>query len=232
MRLAILRVHKDEQSYNRHWMSTERLDYTGVELICKRDWEGQIVHRARNEVGEAALSNPDWDTAFMMDDDMIFPPDTIVRANAVMTAHPEIDILTGVYFHKRFPHTPHLYEEALEPSYLHKYWPVIDFRERADNEGLLEVEGAGAGIMFVRRYVFEKVKKPWFVFNARVGEDFYFCKKARTAGFRVFADVNMQAVHMAVIEVNEGIFQQVRPILKRVLPAIDDKVIGEVEFTI
>ena len=232
MRLAILRVHRDEQSYNRHWMSTERLDCTGIELICKSDWEGQIVHRARSEIAEMALTNNDWDTALMMDDDMIFPPDTIVRANTTLTNHPEIDVLTGTYFHKRFPHTPHLYEEALEPSYRHKYWPTIDYRERADKEGLLEVEGAGAGLMFVRRHVFEKLRKPWFVFNDRIGEDFYFCKKARTAGFRVFADVNMQAVHLAVIEVNEAIFQQLRPMLKRVLPPVDDKTPGEMGYTI
>ena len=222
MHLAILRVHKDEQSYNRHWQSQERLDLTGITGLFKTDLEGQIVHKARNEVVEMALSSPDWDVALMVDDDMMLHPGTIQQARARMEARPDIHILTGVYFEKRFPHTPQLYDLALEEVFKNKYWPVIDYRERADSEGMVEVDACGAGILFVRRGVFEAVRRPWFQFLDRMGEDFYFCRKAKTAGYKIWCDVNMQALHVGVIEIGEYIFAQVRPMLKRVLPPEGD----------
>ena len=223
MRVAILRIHKDEQSYNRYWQSQERLDMASVTGLFKSDIEGQIVHKARNEVVSTALGEEAWDVAFLMDDDMVYPPHAIVHAVNQLEKHPEISILSGLYFERRLPHTPQVYEEAVEPDLRGKYWPVVDYAERAGPDGLLQVDACGAGFLFVRRGVFEKLKRPWFVFLDRMGEDFYFCRKARAAGYQVWADVGLKAGHMGVVEIHEGVFTQVRPHLKRALPVEGDK---------
>ncbi len=222
MHFAILRVHKDEQSYNRHWMSVERLEMGGVTALFKTDIEGQIVHKARNELTQLCVDGPEWDTAFMVDDDMVYPPHALTRAAEVLNAHPEVGIMTGVYFEKRFPHTPQLYEEAIEGEYRGKYWPILDYRERATSDGLIEVEACGAGFLFVRRSVITAMKRPWFMFLDRLGEDFYFCRKARTQGHKIWCDTTLQAIHLGVVEVHEGVFQQIRPHLKRALTPVDD----------
>ena len=218
MRLAILRVHKDEQSHNRHWQSMERLDYSPAESLLKIDIEGQIVHRARNDITELALTKPEWDWIWMVDDDMIFEPDVLTRAQTTINKYPEVKILTGVYFEKRFPHTPQLYDIALEEEFKGKFWPVLDYRQRVGPGGLITVDSCGAGFLFIHREVIEIVKRPWFQFVDKLGEDFYFCRKAQTAGYKIYCNVDMQATHLGVAEINESVFAQVRPHLKRGTP--------------
>lgn len=56
----------------------------------------------------------------------------------------------------------------------------------------LELGRAGTGALFVRRRVFERLRSPWFQFvlndagDLAKGEDFYFCDKARSAGYRIW----------------------------------------------
>jgi hypothetical protein len=140
MQLAILRVHKDAQSHNRHWQSMERVDYSPAKTLLKVDIEGQIVHRARNDITELALTKPEWDWVWMVDDDMVFDTDVLLRAQATMDANPDIKVLTGVYFEKRFPHTPQLYDLAVEEDFKGKFWPVLDFRQRVGPGGIITVQ--------------------------------------------------------------------------------------------
>jgi GT2 family glycosyltransferase len=218
MQLAILRVHKDAQSHNRHWQSMERVDYSPAKTLLKVDIEGQIVHRARNDITELALTKPEWDWVWMVDDDMVFDTDVLLRAQATMDANPDIKVLTGVYFEKRFPHTPQLYDLAVEEDFKGKFWPVLDFRQRVGPGGIITVDSCGAGFLFIHREVIEKVKRPWFQFIDKLGEDFYFCRKARTAGYKIYCNVDMQATHLGLSEIGEALYNQVRSHLKRGTP--------------
>jgi len=67
--------------------------------------------------------------------------------------------------------------------------------------GIREVGSSGTGFMLIKRKVFEKLKYEPFFFNPInkskniLGEDIYFCTKARKQGFRVVCDFDIKLEH-------------------------------------
>jgi hypothetical protein len=54
-------------------------------------------------------------------------------------------------------------------------------------------DGIGCGVMLISRETLEKIEKPWFFFellpeNKLLGEDIYFCVKAKDAGIDTYID--------------------------------------------
>ena len=70
------------------------------------------------------------------------------------------------------------------------------------SEGLFEVDSCGFGFVCIKREVFQKIAYPWFCHlparDGRLGfdgEDVSFCRKAREAGFSIFADGSCMVGH-------------------------------------
>ena len=61
---------------------------------------------------------------------------------------------------------------------------------------------------FLMRYA--ENLSPWFEFLDRKGEDFYFCEKAREAGFMVFVNLDVKCTHIGPIAITEGHFQYMK----------------------
>lgn len=63
-----------------------------------------------------------------------------------------------------------------------------------DSTGLTEAMQVGTGMLMIKVSVFDKLERPWFyqewnpVAQAPMGEDVYFCLKARRAGYKVWID--------------------------------------------
>ena len=51
---------------------------------------------------------------------------------------------------------------------------------------------------------------PWFEFIDVLGEDFYFCERAREAGFRVIVDTRVKCDHLAWVPIREEHFIEAR----------------------
>lgn len=67
-----------------------------------------------------------------------------------------------------------------------------------DETDLFEIEGCGTHFVLIKREVLEKIKPPWFQYTtAGAGEDFYFCRKIREAGFSIHADLSVYTGHIA-----------------------------------
>lgn len=62
---------------------------------------------------------------------------------------------------------------------------------------LLDVDGCGMHFTLIRRDVLTALPGPWFAFcgDATGGEDFYFCRRVREAGFPIYADLSVQTGH-------------------------------------
>lgn len=64
-------------------------------------------------------------------------------------------------------------------------------------QGVREVQSLGTGVLLISAAVFRKVAEPWFLFelapgdHAPAGEDSYFTRKARAAGFKLAADYDL-----------------------------------------
>lgn len=77
---------------------------------------------------------------------------------------------------------------------------------KTDND-LREVDGCGMHFTMIRRDVIEAVKPPYFVMmgNTGAGEDFFFSKKVREAGFPIYFDVGVHTGHLVGEEYSFGL---------------------------
>lgn len=149
---------------------------------------------ARNEIVEFALEQ-NANYIFWLDDDVIPPP------NAFLTLYNHHkDIVNGVYWSKSNPPMPLLFRNHLEGPYWD--WHIGD---------MIEIDAAGMGLTLVKTDVYRKLKelepdKPWYSveYSSFPGvtqtpynntEDLYFYWRARQAGYQVWADTSVQAMH-------------------------------------
>jgi hypothetical protein len=136
--------------------------------------QGDAHHLARNKLTRQAL-DAGADYLLWIDADQSFPPYTLDR----LLSHGQP--IVGCNIARRG-----------EPSY-----PTA----RMANGGFLytppdvapeappqEVDRIGLGLCLVAREVFEAIPEPWFHFDGEFGEDYYFCAKAREAGYRILVD--------------------------------------------
>ena len=163
---------------------------------------GTYIHRARQELAEAVLANG-ADYLLWIDADMRFPRDALVR----LLVHDKS--IVGINYANRAvpPDFTAIKRVATGPDNL---------GERCitgpDSTGLEEVEGLGGGLMLVKAEVYRALpdprEKPWFWYEwqadiqTQVGEDIYFSKLAREAGFSLFVDhdLSQDCAHIGQIE--------------------------------
>ncbi len=174
------------------------------------------VDIARNQI--AAKLERDW--LFFMDSDQTFHPDALKRLLSW-----ELPIVSGLYFKSPGKPVPHAYSYAWEDAkkypegseqadhfYMSKVNEVASFLARfhdqikdglpttlipAKREDLIECDGIGGGCLLIHRRVFEAIEQPYFKCNPNtfIGEDFYFCRKAQAAGFKIYLDPGVLCGH-------------------------------------
>lgn len=144
--------------------------------------EGYSVAENRNYIVVQALNNKS-DYLLMIDDDMIFPPDILNRLIAN-----DKDIC-GVAFH------PRCENEKM------KRFDETHYANLKDNK-LFESNAAGTGIILIKCEVFERIPRPWFMFEyyetgqCKIGEDWYFSKKAKELDFKIYIDPTIEVGHI------------------------------------
>lgn len=72
---------------------------------------------------------------------------------------------------------------------------------------LIEKDGCGLHFTLIRRDVIEAIREPYHVMLGKTGagEDFYFCKKVRQAGFPIYFDLSVHTGHCLNDERDIGI---------------------------
>lgn len=155
--------------------------------------KGKPIAEARNEIVQYAL-DAGANYIYWLDDDVIAPPDAFLK----LWKHQK-DIINGVYWSKSNPPMPLLFRGHLDMPYLN--WHMGD---------LIEIDAAGNGLTLVKtdvyRTIADKIGGPWYSteYGSFPGvkasphnntEDLYFYWKAKKAGFKVWADTSVQAMH-------------------------------------
>lgn len=151
---------------------------------------GPNIAHNRNLAVQAMRPEDSW--LWMLDDDMLFQPDTLTRLLAHV-GDPQISIVVPFCLKRVPPYTPVL---AVKGP---KGWTPCQLTP--DAAGLQEVVGAGTAGMLITAKVLKTIPFPWFTvgqFNpVRLDEDFYFCFKAGEAGYRIFVDLDTPMGHIA-----------------------------------
>jgi len=142
---------------------------------------GQPTDYIRNCLVSEAL-NRDCDYVWFIDSDMI-PSFGIFNC----LFHMYKDISSALCFQRERPHYPAV--RVKETGIL------LDIPENK----IIQVEGIGLACCIISTEVFKKIEQPWFKFEMRegkrIGEDIYFCEKARKAGFEIFVHTGVTCAH-------------------------------------
>ena len=136
---------------------------------------GSGIAELRNIMVQNALDNPETTHILFVDDDQMFPADSIHQL-----ARHDLPIVAANIVRK----------ESNPRTNAKKIGSTDCLYTLPDSTGLEEVEFVGTGMMLIKREVFEKLKKPYFFYDVRnnVGEDVNFCRKARAKGYKIFID--------------------------------------------
>lgn len=178
----------------------------------KRDFDvevgfhiGSLVYDSRNKLAERAI-NSDADYVLWLDSDMTFVPDTLDMMLDTLKTN-NYEMLTGMYFRRRPPFTPTLFEEL-------RILPTGTVTKEFDDipDAIFEVAGCGFGCVLMARNVL------WNVFCQNgnmfspingVGEDLSFCWRARRCGHKIYCDPTIALGHeirTTITKSNRGIF--------------------------
>jgi len=144
---------------------------------------GTLIFDQRNKLVETALENK-ADYLLFVDADMRFPKDTL----KILMAHDK-DIIGVNATTRAEPVNPtarniHINEDGSVD------WVAVYSNAKS---GVEKVDGIGCGIMLIKQSVIKKMEKPYFYFeqllnNKILGEDIYFCIKAKDAGVDTWVD--------------------------------------------
>jgi len=161
-----------------------------MRLIAYSDYDFEIIVSTR---GYTTAENRNWITAqavkkgcdyiFMVDDDMIYPEDTLER---LLEANK--DIIGGVAYTK--------YE---------KQELVVEYLDEK-KEGLFKAKAVGGGVLLIKCDVFKKIPQPWYGYKwtehgaISMSNDWFFCEKARKAGFDIWCDTRILAGHIGLFK--------------------------------
>lgn len=144
---------------------------------------GYNTSENRNYIAAQAIKNG-CDYLLFVDDDMIFPPDTLDR----LLAHDK-DIVGGIYMTK--------YEVQA---------PVIEYLDPTRPSELFKCGAIGTGCLLIKTEVFKKVPQIWFEYEwhpngmVKTSHDWLFCHKAGRHGFDIWADPTIPVKHIGQYE--------------------------------
>lgn len=148
---------------------------------------------ARNKLAQMAIDYG-FTHLLVLDDDMVYDDQDIITK---LVAHNK-DIVGVRAYTRSAPHYPCVFYSGGAGD---EFYQEVDF----DCVGLREVDALGMSMCLINVDVFRKVPGPWFEFgkvkilgkgDEHFGEDVYFCKKAKEAGFKVYCDTNIEIAHV------------------------------------
>lgn len=141
------------------------------------------IHESREAIAMAALETKASHVLFI-DADMVFPLTTIT----ILESRDKYIIGVDYNVRGKLPLTP-----------------VADPIEGRKKYAPFKCKAVGTGLLLVKTDVFKTMPQPWFFYeyvkdDKFIGEDVYFCNKAREYGFHVWCDPTIPVKHLGEYE--------------------------------
>jgi hypothetical protein len=153
------------------------------EVIIK---EGGALHANREQIVKLAIQM-DCTHLIFIDSDMSFERDAIIRL-----LRRDKDIVGVHYNQRKNPPTTTVIMDTDTKLKLKEEHP----------DGFLTCDGVATGFMMIKLNVFKKLEHPWFFWESdengdiSVSEDYWFCRKAKEAGFDIWVDLSIPIKHI------------------------------------
>lgn len=195
------------QSYDNHLLIANHIGK------CEEIWKSQnrdpryefgwfstgrlLTSFAREKLTENALKQG-FDFILMMDNDMLYPINFIEAMLEDMEQNPQIDVLAPLAFMRNPPHYAVMYSvtegydgDTKKDYFMNRF--VINYPK----DKLVECDAVGFGAVLIRMSLIKKMKAPYFFSTTGVGEDIWFCHKAKKeADARIFMDTRIKLAHL------------------------------------
>lgn len=159
--------------------------------------EGYIIAENRNYIAVQALNNKS-EYLLMIDDDMVFPPDTLDK---LISNNKDI---CGVAYHSRgSKDMVKIVPDIMAIAEVDK-GKYINLTTETDPKykEVFECYATGTGVILIKTDIFYKIKRPWFEFTyfengkCKEGEDWNFCFKAKNVGYKIWTDPTIPIGHI------------------------------------
>lgn len=203
--------HREEHDYQKGIFP----HYT-FSLNCTGDI---LVQYARERFAQSVIEM-DADYLFMIDDDMLAPPDLFYRL-----AENDKDICGALAFTRNPDHKPVIYDviEGVDPANRQPYY-INKFAMNYPRNTLVQCDAVGFGAVLIKRKVLDAIREPRFMGLAGCGEDITFCYKAKKLGFEVWMDTRIKLGHLGAPVI---ITEEYHDIWTKMSPEQRAKIFGE-----
>ena len=157
-----------------------------------------LVYEARNILSLTAIEQ-NFDYVLWLDSDMVFKADTLAHMLNTITTDNKHDMLTGVYYMRKQPHSPVLYKTITEPELTdgHMQKKIETMTDIPDT--LFDVEGCGFGCVLTSvpllKAVWDKFG-PAFSPYPWASEDMSFCYRVKQLGKKILCDPSIYLGHI------------------------------------
>lgn len=163
-----------------------------------------LVYDARNTLAQKACENG-FDRILWIDSDMTFDPDLFYRLSARLDEGYEF--VTGLYFTRRMPILPMIYNEVACYEREGKLYPTAVEYKDYPRDDFFEVKGCGfGGCMMTTEMVLDVGQKFGLPFSPILGfgEDLSFCQRVTQAGHKMYCDSTIKLGHRSYCVVQES----------------------------
>ena len=132
------------------------------------------------------------DYLFMVDDDMLAPPDLFFQ----LLKHDK-DIVAPLAFTRNPDHKPVMYQviEGDDSATYENFYKNV-YEMNYPRNKLVQCDAVGFGAVLIKAEVLKKVPEPRFMGLMGTGEDVTFCYRAKKAGFEVWMDTSIKLGHL------------------------------------
>lgn len=157
--------------------------FKDIHLIVK---ETSLVHQSREEIAREVIQT-DCTHLLFIDSDMVFEPEDIEKL-----LKRDKDIIGAPYNYRFLPPKLTVKIQDEQGNKVLKEMP----------DGTIECYAVCTGFMLIKTEVFRNIPHPWFFFEQDkkgkliCGEDVWFCRQARKAGYKIYFDPTTNVKHI------------------------------------
>lgn len=154
-----------------------------------------LITFARETMSNEAI-NLNCDYVLFIDDDMIVPRKLFP---ALFRHVDRADIIAPLCFQRVHPYKPVLYKIKSKRNDMgNLVLDDVDHWMDYPPNSVCYPDAVGFGVVLIKTKVLKKLNRPWFFSNTSLGEDIFFCVRARESGFKILADTSIKVGHLGI----------------------------------